>query len=106
MEYQPKHFWEYETVPPSGDDLVKRILVGVFTRLYVGAVKPSRPWTWQRFSYPENFEGHFVEGDPSASYSVLQFSRWGWQQVRVIQPDLALLDPDRRLLDKSKSTMV
>lgn len=92
-----RHFWEYRTVPPSNLDLAARIAVEPVCRLFIGASKPSHTWNWKRYPYPESFEGYLVNGDSNAfaPHNIVDFlrmeSRWGWQRIRAIQPDLEAL---------------
>lgn len=98
-----RHFWEYQTVPRSKLDLVARIAVEPICRALIGASKPSHTWNWQKHPYPESFEGNLVNGDPNAfsPHNIIDFlrmeSRWGWLRIRVIQPNLETLGPDRKL---------
>lgn len=104
MEIDPtRHFWEYRTIPPSNLDLAARIAVEPVCRLFIGASKLSHIWNWRKYPYPESFEGYLVDGDQSAfsAHNIVDFlrmeSRWGWQRIRTIQPDLETLGSDRRL---------
>lgn len=98
-----RHFWEYRTVPHSNLDLVARVAIEPACRLLIGASKPSHSWNWKRYPYPEGFEGNLVNGDPKAfsRHNFIDFlrmeSRWGWQRVRKIHPDLDKLPSDRQL---------
>lgn len=96
-----RHFWEYRTIPPSHVDLAARIIVEPVCRLFIGTSKPSHGWNWKRYPYPESFEGNLVNANPDAfpPHNIVDFlrmeSRWGWQRIRAIQPDLEALNGRR-----------
>lgn len=104
---KPKHYWEHGPNPTSPIKQALRIALEPWNNAWVGTSK-SHGWEWHRQPYPENFQGSLSEGDPSAfrirrgylkfPSLILAENRWfGWQQTRIIQPNLKELDSSRVL---------
>lgn len=87
-------FWEYHPVPSTMKDFLGRLALEPVNRLIIGAVKPSYNWTWERVPFREDLQGTLVLGDPNAFPinnvlgSLRAVSRWGWQEARVITPNI------------------
>ncbi len=105
---RPKHYWEYGTNPANPLESALRQALEIWNYSWIGETK-SHGWEWTRSDYPEDYTGTFVEGDPRAFLirsGLLKYrsllameGRWkfGWDQVRVLKPDLELLDSGRSL---------
>ena len=103
---QFKHYWEYGPNPTNPFDSALRNALELWNYGWIGETK-SHGWEWYRMDYPQDYIGTRFEGNPKAFKLLrgrLRFlsgiameGRWkfGWDQIRVIQPDLERIGSTR-----------